>query len=837
MFNEKEIQDKLNSFAMEALEEMYQDGIDKSFNHVEEIKIYETEGLRRNLKAQISSIKSLMSAARERGDESAVKEYESHLENLRSKRNSVKEDTLYTFENGEIVEIQEEQLDEAKTDDEAEKMVRMKLPSHGKIEKVKKYKEGGTTYHVFKHTHDDGVDTHVASKWKTKHNNGWVVNKTHTQPLQEELKVGQTVRISNNHPNKEWRNKTATIHKVVVPNEHYQVDISGSVGKKFEVVSKHHIQESLDEELKVGDKVIVRPPSYPHMKWEGKIVKKSKHGKDFHRVEYEYDGMGGGKAKHTDTFHKKHLTKIDEEVVKSETTKDGITIDHHHNGIKHVSTISDVDGEYYSHKYDGHTKSEMLNHFRNHVLPKGVKEAEKTLWDEKKDKWLEKFTKDQKEKKKDKEVNEAGKVYDPLTKKNVKTKPMKQKMGGGWRKTDPHTGVVIDSSDKNEIGKKVNEAREQTHYHSVWVKHNDTWKHDFDADDKFDANEQKNYLKNNGEKVKVIRVHKDEADWRNPEHVAKAHARLNEEEQLDEAARHFVYKHWPDLMEFRQVGKKGGYASKEEAQKHADKFNANKDKHEIEHHYTVKSIGVVKEDEEQLDEESDLKVDMIDHIRDKMMKRNTDHVPELHTSYKEGDVHHRVYTVQHNGVKEKWLVKGKKENGKNVVTSQRMNEQQLDEISKKTLGSYIKKAAAEVSRHSYDTAKEMTLGLTNHSKYDRSKSKEHLDKADLHADKSGKRQKGIHKAIDKLTKESTKLDEEVSFDDYKKKVKALGYTMSTKNYSDFSGVSKYKHKEHGEFNASSSIHTKDSLEKHKELNALRQEHKGKVFDGMRRVIV
>uniref|UniRef100_A0A6C0JT02 Uncharacterized protein n=1 Tax=viral metagenome TaxID=1070528 RepID=A0A6C0JT02_9ZZZZ len=50
----------------------------------------------------------------------------------------------------------------------------------------------------------------------------------------------------------------------------------------------------------------------------------------------------------------------------------------------------------------------------------------------------------------------ADKVYDPITKKNIKRKPIKIKMGGGYRKTVD--GVVVDSSDKKEIGKKFSES-------------------------------------------------------------------------------------------------------------------------------------------------------------------------------------------------------------------------------------------------------------------------------------------------------------------------------------------------------------------------------------------
>lgn len=50
----------------------------------------------------------------------------------------------------------------------------------------------------------------------------------------------------------------------------------------------------------------------------------------------------------------------------------------------------------------------------------------------------------------------SNKIYDPITKKYVKRKPLTAKMGGGWRKTID--GVVVDSSDKKEIGKKFSES-------------------------------------------------------------------------------------------------------------------------------------------------------------------------------------------------------------------------------------------------------------------------------------------------------------------------------------------------------------------------------------------
>jgi hypothetical protein len=59
-------------------------------------------------------------------------------------------------------------------------------------------------------------------------------------------------------------------------------------------------------------------------------------------------------------------------------------------------------------------------------------------------------------------LEEGNMVYDPITKKMVPTKRAKVKMGGGYRKTDPATGKVIDSSDPSEIGKHKDELEEST---------------------------------------------------------------------------------------------------------------------------------------------------------------------------------------------------------------------------------------------------------------------------------------------------------------------------------------------------------------------------------------
>lgn len=78
----------------------------------------------------------------------------------------------------------------------------------------------------------------------------------------------------------------------------------------------------------------------------------------------------------------------------------------------------------------------------------------------------------------------------------------------------------------------------ETHYHSIFVKNKDDkdskWNHHFDADNKQDAADEARSQRNSGYKVKTIRVPKDQADWRKPEHLEAARAKLNEEESLDE---------------------------------------------------------------------------------------------------------------------------------------------------------------------------------------------------------------------------------------------------------------------------------------------------------------
>ena len=72
----------------------------------------------------------------------------------------------------------------------------------------------------------------------------------------------------------------------------------------------------------------------------------------------------------------------------------------------------------------------------------------------------------------------------------------------------------------------------------------------------------------------------------------------------------------------------------------------------------------------------------------------------------------------------------------------------LDELSKKTLGSYIRKASSDRAHSTRSAGVEMSGGGP--------KRRENIDKHEFHAEK---RAVGISKAVDKLTQESIELDE------------------------------------------------------------------------------
>ena len=87
-----------------------------------------------------------------------------------------------------------------------------------------------------------------------------------------------------------------------------------------------------------------------------------------------------------------------------------------------------------------------------------------------------------------------------------------------------------------------------------------------------------------------------------------------------------------------------------------------------------------------------------------------------------------------------------------------MSEEQIDEISKKTLGSYIKKASHDAAHKSAIVGKMALRSSTKYDDMDFVGSRKDNDAAEKSFGKSWKRRKGIAKAVDKLTNEDFSLE-------------------------------------------------------------------------------
>jgi hypothetical protein len=110
-----------------------------------------------------------------------------------------------------------------------------------------------------------------------------------------------------------------------------------------------------------------------------------------------------------------------------------------------------------------------------------------------------------------------------------------------------------------------------------------------------------------------------------------------------------------------------------------------------------------------------------------------------------------------------------KEYGKSLKESE-----QIDEISKKTLGSYVNKAAKD-SRYSGQIATDFENQADKARKQSKKDSFERLHRKYL--EKSWKREDGIAKAVNKLTKEEIELDEG--------RMKDLAYDLDNMGHSEF----------------------------------------------------
>ena len=101
-----------------------------------------------------------------------------------------------------------------------------------------------------------------------------------------------------------------------------------------------------------------------------------------------------------------------------------------------------------------------------------------------------------------------------------------------------------------------------------------------------------------------------------------------------------------------------------------------------------------------------------------------------------------------------------------------MSEEQIDELSKKTLGSYIKKASHDAAHKSAIVGKMALQSRTKYDDMDFVGSRKDIDAADKSFGKSWKRREGIAKAVDKLTNEEEQIDEVLD-----SPMKKLGYMV------------------------------------------------------------
>lgn len=108
-----------------------------------------------------------------------------------------------------------------------------------------------------------------------------------------------------------------------------------------------------------------------------------------------------------------------------------------------------------------------------------------------------------------------------------------------------------------------------------------------------------------------------------------------------------------------------------------------------------------------------------------------------------------------SGVAFESLSNKKQEIAKNIFNSPVVEEdiEQLDEISKKTLGSYIKKATDDIATKAAGTSRYAERSHVAKEKQDYESARKNMNISDKLFDKNWKRKQNVAKAVDKLTKE------------------------------------------------------------------------------------
>ncbi len=131
-----------------------------------------------------------------------------------------------------------------------------------------------------------------------------------------------------------------------------------------------------------------------------------------------------------------------------------------------------------------------------------------------------------------------------------------------------------------------------------------------------------------------------------------------------------------------------------------------------------------------------------------------DRLMNRHMSYDDKDKVRKIMKTTRDDVEEPRYKAAKRLHGITKATDRLTKEEveQIDELSKKTLGSYIKKASDDATRNSGLSSKHLQKSVNTD---DRFASGSHFGDYVKHGLKSIKRKEGIAKATDRLTKEET----------------------------------------------------------------------------------
>ena len=364
------------------------------------------------------------------------------------------------------------------------------------------------------------------------------------------------------------------------------------------------------------------------------------------------------------------------------------------------------------------------------------------------------------------ELDESGKVYDPITKKMVTRKSAKVKMGGGaTRNGVPVAGSTTPVKEETELDEEQLDEREESptkgtrkvasygdHSHTAEVRYSPEW-------EEYSVHHYKNG-KHLGEGP--VSYHGD--DKGDAHSTAKHSVSVKEEVELDEV----------DMGQAdRTLRTNSSSTNKAKIYHVKDKENKIISTHDN-HNSAIRAVmrdldnyKIVKEetelDEEQLDEankenwwktynkneDRNARSHNIVHVAklvgDENDKKEAKSILDAHLSkgHLTSDLSDR-----RDALHKKLMPKVNQHFKMSEETE--LDEEQLDELSKKTLGSYVKKVA--LSQH-YDNK-------NFNSKETNNKDTQSNDEKVAGVKKSSKRTMGVMNAINKLTKEEVELTQE-----------------------------------------------------------------------------